>query len=121
MRNNEPPRVPMPAGPASFVADDIAMHAAAMTGRLGRRFSMDVAEEALRDMGPMALTHVVKSLAEIVVQRHSHDIERVVHSYIDDRKWAEPIIRDAIYRAVQQFVRETFSALPPTDGGETHG
>lgn len=110
---NEPPIVPMPSRPASFVADDVAASVTTDRTRYARRFSMDVAEDALRQMGPMALNHITKELAESVVRRHSADIERVVYSYINDRAWAEPIIRDAIYRAVAQFARELFAKEGP--------
>lgn len=85
-------------------ASDVAAEAFRDTTRYARRFSLDIAEDALAQMGPMAVEHIAKQLAENVVHRHQGDIENAVHSYLTDRAWAEPIIRDAIYRAVREFV-----------------
>jgi len=115
----DPIRVVLPAPPASFIADDDVAASVTATPRYARRFSMDVAEEALAQMGPRAIGFVAQRLAENVVYRHQDAIERAVYSYLNNPAWAEPVIRDAIYRAVAQFARELFDDTkhPPHPGG----
>ena len=97
-------RVPMPSR-ASFIGpDDIAASIATDAPRAGRRFSLVVAEEALAKMGGAAVEHVALRLAQETVDRHQDEIRRVVRSYLNDREWAEPIIRAAISASVREWV-----------------
>jgi len=69
-----------------------------------RRFSVTVAEEALQRMVPEAVRYVAEQLAEQVVYEQHGAVQTAVHSYLTDRAWAEPIIRDAIRQAVREYV-----------------
>ena len=100
-------RVPMPARHPIFRPGDVAA-SSTPTPSCGRRFTLDVAEEALERMAPAAIEFVTQRLAESVVGRQRADMERVVSSYLRDRAWAEPIIREAIREEVHRVVRGIF-------------
>lgn len=93
----------MPRPTSFLVGGDIAV---SESPRVGRRFHMDVSEEALARIGGHALEVAVVRLGEAVAYRHQPEIERAVASYIHDRKWAEPIIREAIRNAVREVIRD---------------
>lgn len=101
-------RVPMPSRRPAFIADDEIAATITKQPNYARRFSMDVSEEALAQMGQRVIPVVAEDIAKRAVWNHQADIERAVYSYINNPEWAEPIIRAAIFAAVLQFVRETF-------------
>lgn len=74
-----------------------------------------VAEDALRKMGPMAVSHFVEQLAQKVVHEHQDEIREALLSYLRDRAWAEPIVRQAILAAVREHVAGMFTLA---DGGD---
>jgi hypothetical protein len=107
-------RVPLPSPPI-FIQDDDVAASVCTTPRYARRFSLDIAEEALAKMGPAVVQHVAQQLGERVVWDHQQDIERVVFSYLTDRTWAEPIIRKAVEDSVRRFIFEIMISPPSTD------
>ena len=108
--HNEP-RVPMKPKPASMIAeDDVAASVTTLSGRVGRRFSLDIDEEVLAKMGAMATEHIAGELGKQVAYRHQHLIEAAVSSYLTDRAWAEPIIRAAIRESVNRIVFDMLSS-----------
>ena len=74
--------------------------------RYAKRFSVDVAEEALANMVPQVIQHVAERLGERVVYEHQEAIHAAVHGYLFDRAWAEPLIREAIREAVRAVIRD---------------
>ena len=96
-------RVPMKDSNCFIAHDDISA-SIAQTPRYGYRFSLDVAEDVLQRMGPHAVQHVVERVAERAVFENQHLIHDAVHSFLFDRAWAEPVIHDAITRAVRECV-----------------
>ena len=107
-------RVPLPSRAEWITADDMAVHATMDSTRYARRFSLDIAEDALREIGPATVRHIAQKLAESVVHRHQSEIENAVHSYLRDRAWAEPIIRKAIEDSVQRFVSDMLEPAAPS-------
>lgn len=101
--NHDKPRIPMTPGA------DVEASIQPEPRTCGHRFSIVAAENVLRSLGPRAIEHVTVKLAESVVARHQHDIERVVYSFLHDREWAEPLLREAIEKAVANFVRDIFT------------
>lgn len=101
----ELPRVPMPPNVGAFIADaDLALTAEGSSVRMGRRISMDIADEVWVKAGRAAIAHAVERLANDVVHRHGPEIHAAVHSFILDRSWAEPIIREAIRESVHAVI-----------------
>lgn len=112
-----PIRVPLPGRPPFIAEDECLASVSADRTRYARRFSLDIAEEALAKMGPAVVEHVAMQLGEITVRRHQHEIENAVFAYLTDRKWAEPIIRKAIEDSVRRFVFDMLTEpLTPPDG-----
>jgi len=106
------PRVPLKS--PTFAADDVQA-SATMTPRYARRFSLDVAEDALAKLAPAVLPWVVERLAGQIAQRHQGDVEIAVNEYLRNREWAEPVIREAIRDAVQVVVRDMLNSSPLGD------
>jgi len=82
---------------------------------VGRRFSIDVAESMLRELSPEAVRHIARKLAESVAHEHEGEIRAAIFAFLHDRKWAEPIIREAIREAVHQVVTSMFAKMPNAD------
>ena len=76
-----------------------------------RRFSMTVAEAALQRMGPVAIEFVTERLAGQIAHEQRAAVEETVHTYLRDRAWAEPIIRQAIQETVRDYVRGMFEVV----------
>jgi hypothetical protein len=87
-----------------FVAADLEANSSGPTMRTGYRFSLDVAEDALRAAGPRAVDEAIRKLAEHIAFSKRGDIEATVASYVTDRKWVEPLIKEALREAVHAFV-----------------
>lgn len=107
-----------------MVSDDVEARVAFDGPRYARTFELKVAEDALEKMGPMAIEVVVGELAKNIVYRRQDQITRVVDSYLNDRAWAEPIIRAEIARAVREVVREMLDAdgsVTPRRHGDRNG
>lgn len=96
---------------ASFLSpDDIAASISASPNtKMGRRFSIDVAEEAFAKGAGAMIEGIAHRLAERAVYENRAEIERVIGSYIHDREWAEPILREAIREAMQGYVRDVIA------------
>ena len=101
-----PTRVPMPVRPSWIAADDVMASAHRSPGRAGIEFTLTVAEEVLPQIAREVIPHVAERLAEQVVYRHQAEIESAVHSFILDRAWAEPIIRDEISKTVRAIIHD---------------
>lgn len=76
--------------------------------RGARRFSMTVINEALQRIGPQVIPHVVERLAGQIAHEQRGAVEDAVHTYLRDRTWAEPIIKDALREAVHCYVFSMF-------------
>lgn len=112
-------RVPMPR-PVEFMAGDFAANISSAVPDFARRFSMTVAEEAIRKMGPMAVSHFTEKLAYQVVRENEGLIREAMLSYMRDRSWAEPLVREFLREAVREYVASIFTPNPitPTRAGE---
>lgn len=109
-------RVPMRPKFATWLSpDDVAASIVPDPPRCGKRFSLDVAEEALAQMSGAMVEHVAKRLAEAVVLRHELEIRDAILSYLRDRAWAEPIVKQAIRDAVRLWIRDAFADLQVGD------
>jgi len=97
-----------------IAADDIQASVSGPDLRYARRFSLDVAEEALERLAPMVVQHIAERLGEHVVHHHEPMIEQAVLAYLQDRAWAEPIIRQAIQDSVRTIITEIFTARRET-------
>ena len=67
---------------------------------------MDIAEDVLARMGAVGLEYAVEDFSRRIAWKHQGNIEATVASFLQDRSWAEPIIRDAIRDAVAQTVSD---------------
>ena len=110
-------RVPMPPRGPLFEAGSVSASSVRLPS-YGRRFTLDVAEEALERMAPAAIEHFTTRLAESVVGRQRGEIEAVVTSYLRDRAWAEPIMREAIRETVHAVVIGFFETSPAFQRGD---
>ncbi len=99
-------RVRYPIRQFASVADFDASVSPTPNLRYARRFSMDVAEDALRDMAPAVAEFVARKLGDRIEYEQRDSVQRVVDSYLSDRAWAEPIIRAAIQVAVLEVIRD---------------
>lgn len=104
-------RAPMPGQPV-VVAAEVAANAGP---NYARRFSLYVAEAELQRMAHDVLPYVVERLARQIAAEHRGDVVHVVHEYLRNREWAEPIIRDAIRETVREHIKGMFAAavVPP--------
>ena len=91
-----------------IAADDVAVSSLWPTANYARRFTLDVAEEALARMAPAAIEHLTLQLAERIVYENQSAIEMAVSDLLTDRTWAEPIIRQALREAVHKHVADMF-------------
>lgn len=103
-------RVMMPTLQPFIGVDDLATRVTGPDARMGIRFTMDVAAEALAKAGPHIVERVAQLLGERVARECQADIERAVHTYLNDGRWAEPIVRDAIREAVHQWVSDVMAS-----------
>ena len=104
-------RVPMRDKRPAFMDDsDIATH----VPKVGHRISIDIAEDVSPRMGKQAIAYAIERLSNEVVYRERPAIRSAVESFLHDRAWAEPIIRQAIQEAVRGIIRDM---LEPQEGG----
>lgn len=106
MNNRE--RVPMP-NRGGWIADDDVNVSSIKTPPVGRRYSMDVSELVLAQVGARALEHAIQRLGEHVAYEHQDEIQRVVSAAVLDRAWALPIIEEEMRRAVREMVFSLWS------------
>lgn len=102
-------RVPMRQTAKMFAPEDVA--ACIERGpSFATRFSLDVAEEALAQMGREAMPFIVEKLAEGTIHREGHVIEAAVRDQLyNKREWLEKIIEDETRKVVQSFMRDTLA------------
>ena len=101
-------RVPMKQEPAMFTKGDVA--AAIQKTKIGVRFSLDVTEEALANMGREVMPFVVQKLAEGTIHRERHVIQAAVHELLyTKREWLEKIVEDETRQMVRSFMTDTMS------------
>lgn len=96
-------RVPMRERNHVIAESDVAL---STPPRVGVRYSMDFAEDAHAKLGKEAIIYAVEQLSQTIVFENQHQIRKVVESFLRDREWAEPIIRDAIRDSVRELIRE---------------
>lgn len=108
MSEQERLRVPIPVR-VSFEPGDIA--ASVPSVRCARRFTLDVAEDALEKLGPMAIQHFTERLAEQVVYENAPLVREVMLEYLRKREWAEPLIRELLREAIHDYVGGIFAPL----------
>lgn len=96
-------RVPM-RPPASFIGPDDIAASLRPSANVGRRFSIDVAEVAFAKMSGAMVEHIATDLAKQAVWRNENEIRAAIFSYIHDRKWAEPVMRQAFKDSVKEWV-----------------
>ena len=101
-------RVPMPRKLSVITQDDVHIPSATPSD-IGVRYSMDFAEDAHARLGQEAILYAVERLSQEIVHDNMHQIRRTVESYLRDREWAEPIIREAIREAVHDHISGIFS------------
>lgn len=121
MNSDRDLRVPLRSPPSFIQADDVAASITSDRTRYAKRFSLDVAEEALKKMGPYVVEHVAQQLGESVVRRYQPAIESAVFAYLTDRTWAEPIIRKAIEDSTRRFIFDMLTDMltdPPSPSGD---
>lgn len=108
-----------PRGTAFIGEDEIAFSLDNLPGRFGRRFTMDIEEEVFRRMGQEGVAYAMESLSKQVVYENQHAIRSAVESFLHDREWAEPVIRQAIRDNVREIIRDMFDDLTDPTEGET--
>lgn len=106
---SEPLRVPMQERPLFIGNDDIAPHITRMP-KYARRFSMDVAEDALAQMGQQAIPIIAEKLAERIVHHHYADLDRVIGDFLADASVTRPIMREEFRKASKRFYDAHFAA-----------
>ena len=99
-------RVPM-REPFSF-AKDVVAASVTRTPKVGVRFSLDVAEEALMSMGREAMPYIAKELATVAIHRNATVIDAAVHEKLyNDRAWLDKIIEEETRRITREFISAT--------------
>jgi len=114
----EPIRVPMRDPRAAWIGEGDLQLSATDLPRIGRRFNLDIAEDVLARIPAEGLAAAVDDLGRRVAYRYEEDIQRVVHSFILDREWAEPIIMAAISEAVYRVISDMLTPTDPFPGTE---
>lgn len=112
-RIDYPKRVPISISEGG----DIEAHISGPDTVRARRFSLDMAEEALHKLAPQVIPHVVERLAGQIAHEQRRAVEDTVHAFLRDRAWAEPIIREAIKDAVREVIRDMLKNTPLGDAG----
>lgn len=102
-------RVPMPAKRGGWVHDEDMAVSLKPNFPVGQRFSMDINEAVLRQLGARALEHAAERLGQHVAHEHIGDIQQAVDRYLFDGSWVKPIIEEEIRRAAREFVLALWS------------
>lgn len=105
---SEHQRVAMP-NRSGWIADEDVNVSSVKTPRIGRRYSMDVDESVLAQIGARALEHAIQRLGEHVAYEHQHEIHSAVSTLVHDIAWAKPIIEQEMRRAVREMVLSLWS------------
>lgn len=101
-------RVPMQRKQTSWVStEDAALNIEPPI--IGRRFSMDINEEVLLQIGTRALESAVDTLGRHIAYEHRGDIQAAIDRYLFDASWVKPIIEDEMRRAAREFVMALWS------------
>lgn len=110
-------RVPMaPKREAFLAADDVS--ASAVCTPTAVRFSLDVAEEMLAKIGPLAVEHFAERLATTIVYENQALVREAMLSYLRDRAWAEPLVKQYLREAIRDHVAAMMSSFEiSTDEG----
>lgn len=101
-------RIPAKRVGAFVAADDVIASSYSDPSRYASRFSLTVADEALAQMGPEVVRFVAQRMADQIQHEHYDTVQRLVHEFLMDRQWAEPVIKEAISHAVRDFIRDMF-------------
>lgn len=104
--NPEDVRVPMRRRAQWVGADDVNM--TTTPPLCGRRFTMDVSDVALSQMGARVIEHAIERLGQEVPYRYVVEIQQTVVRLLDDREWARPIIEEELRRGVRAYVKDLF-------------
>lgn len=101
----------MPSKPPEMFGEFDVAAAMTPTTRYARRFTMDVSEDALANMGRQAMPHIALQIAERAVHEHAPLIQNTVSDYLADRAWAAPIIEDELRKTVRRFAFDLLTAV----------
>lgn len=102
-------RVPMKGKSTWLKEDDVNISSTTLTHRVARRFSMDVDEQVLAQIGARALESAVDALGRHVAYEHEGDIRQAVDKFLFDGTWVKPILEQEIRRAAREFVLALWS------------
>ncbi len=108
--------VPMPRR-FSFVPDDVA--AVCEPAPMGRRYSLDVSEQALAEGGRELLAHAMQGLCENIAREQRPFLEQQVTSYLmapENREWVREVMRDAIFAGIHQYMAFISEAIATERG-----
>lgn len=111
----------MPPKPPSLVQDDLAAMISPIP--MGRRFTLDIAEEATARLGREGVRYAFEDLCKKIARQHQPDIEREIRAYLsapENREWFKEVIVSATFTVIREFMsymkddEEEWS--PPTPG-----
>lgn len=102
-------RVAMPKRHTQWIAEGDDMRLSLTPPPMGRRFSMDINETVLLQLGARALEAAVEQLGRHVAYEHQHEIHAVVAEVLLDRAWALPIIEEELREAARAMVLSLWS------------
>lgn len=113
-------RVPLPSRPSMLAEDDVAASITKMP-KFARRFSLDVAEDALAQMGREMLPHIALRIAERAVHHPEQQakIVNAVATYLDDPSWVAPIIEDELRKTIRRFAYDMLNTMLAARNTET--
>lgn len=108
---SEPLRVAMPRRHSFLGPDDIAASISSPSSlQYGRRFSLDIAEEAFAEMSGAMVQMIAEDLAKTVVSHNAEEIRRAIRSYLTDKAWCEPILKEAIRDSVREWINRQMNS-----------
>lgn len=94
----------------SFIGnDDIAAHIT-RSPKYARRFSMDIAEDALAQMGQSAIPVVAEELAKRIVHERYAELDAAILAFLRDESITRPIMLEEFRKAAKHFFEEHFEA-----------
>lgn len=102
------PRIAYPKPTTISAGGDVTATVSDPDVRYARRFSLDIAEDALAKLAPDVIPYIVERLAKQIAAEQRGTVEDTVHEYLRNQAWAEPIIRQAIKEAVREYIRGMF-------------
>jgi len=92
-----------------WIGEDDVHVSSTQTPMVGRRFSMDINEDLLAQVGARALEHAIEKLGQHVAYEHLGDIQRAVDACLMDKAWIQPILEDELRRCTRDFVLSLWS------------